>query len=194
MTLDMLKPTCVGDLGLGGPGETGRSMWLELVSGLSGGLSSSGGDGVLASLSGPESLRRKQTERFLWLAGQCRVGLEDECLHSPWSSLDGEHFVRVLLSQFGHHFIQLSTHLDRWVQCKLFFYFREWSREAHPHTHNHSPKRSHGETLPPDSSHSCRCQCRIRRGCKTKTFVVGDSVALKLHWRQQQMKRGHSCL
>lgn len=49
--------TCVGDLGRGGPGEMGRSIWLELASGLSGGLSSSGGDGVLASRSGPESLR-----------------------------------------------------------------------------------------------------------------------------------------
>lgn len=47
----------MGDFGRGGPGETGRSMWLELASGLSGGLSSSGGDGVLASRSGPESLR-----------------------------------------------------------------------------------------------------------------------------------------
>lgn len=54
--------TCVGDLGRGGPGEMGRSMWLDPTSGLSGGLSSSGGDGVLASRSGPESLEN-QTER-----------------------------------------------------------------------------------------------------------------------------------
>ena len=57
----------MGDLGRGGPGETGRSMWLELTSGLSGGLSSSGGEGVLASLSGPESLQ-VQTE-------SCQVNL-----------------------------------------------------------------------------------------------------------------------
>lgn len=49
----------MGDLGRGGPGDTGRSIWLELVSGLSGGLSSSGGDGVLASRRGPESLGEK---------------------------------------------------------------------------------------------------------------------------------------
>lgn len=52
-----IRCTCAGDLGRGGPGETGRSMWLVLASGLSGGLSSSGGDGVLASRRGPESLR-----------------------------------------------------------------------------------------------------------------------------------------
>lgn len=52
----LIRATCDGDLGLGGPGEMGRSMWLELASGLSGGLSSSGGEGVLASRSGPESL------------------------------------------------------------------------------------------------------------------------------------------
>lgn len=58
LDLELLRiwSTCVGDLGRGGPGEMGRSMWLELASGLSGGLSSSGGDGVLASRSGPESL------------------------------------------------------------------------------------------------------------------------------------------
>ena len=54
-----ISSTCIGDLGRGGPGETGRSMWLELASGLSGGLSESGGVGVLASRSGPESLRDK---------------------------------------------------------------------------------------------------------------------------------------
>lgn len=55
-----INSTCVGDLGRGGPGETGRSMWLEPASGLSGGLSSSGGDGVLASRSGPESLHGEE--------------------------------------------------------------------------------------------------------------------------------------
>ena len=48
--------TCDGDLGLGGPGETGLREWFGLATGLSGGLSSLGGDGVLARRKGPESL------------------------------------------------------------------------------------------------------------------------------------------
>lgn len=30
------------------------------------------------------------------------------------------------------------------------------------------PERSHGETLPPSSSHSCKCWCRSRLGCKKR--------------------------
>lgn len=48
--------TCEGDLGRGGPGEVGLSVWLGLTAGLPSGLSSSGGVGVLAKRSGPESL------------------------------------------------------------------------------------------------------------------------------------------
>lgn len=59
-------------MGRGGPGETGRSVWLDLASGLSGGVSSSGGDGVRASRSGPVSLRDKQSVAF-------RDGCEDPC-------------------------------------------------------------------------------------------------------------------
>ena len=66
-----IRSTCVGDFGRGGPGETGRSIWLELESGLSSGLSSSGGDGVLASRNGPESLVDKTEttwSQVFWLA------------------------------------------------------------------------------------------------------------------------------
>jgi len=49
-------PTCEGDLGRGGPGDIGLSVWLGLAAGLLSGLSSSGGVGVLANRRGPESL------------------------------------------------------------------------------------------------------------------------------------------
>lgn len=48
--------TCEGDLGRAGAGEAGANVWLGLASGLSGGEASSGGDGVFAIRSGPESL------------------------------------------------------------------------------------------------------------------------------------------
>lgn len=46
-------------MGRGGPGEVGLSVWLGLAAGLTSGLSSSGGVGVLAKRSGPESLKIK---------------------------------------------------------------------------------------------------------------------------------------
>lgn len=107
-----IKCTCVGDLGRGGPGEMGRSIWFELASGLSGGLSSSGGDGVLASRSGPESLViwYKYFDCLASVTTDKKINVS--CENWPWCSLDCEHFVRVLLTQFGHYFIQLSTHLE----------------------------------------------------------------------------------
>lgn len=53
------SPTCEGDLGRGGPGDVGLSVWLGLAAGLLSGLSSSGGVGVLANRRGPESLSIK---------------------------------------------------------------------------------------------------------------------------------------
>lgn len=48
--------TCVGDLGRAGAGDAGASIWLGLAVGLGKGETSSGGDGVFAMRSGPESL------------------------------------------------------------------------------------------------------------------------------------------
>lgn len=52
--------TCVGDLGRAGAGDAGASMWFGLAVGLGRGETSSGGDGVFAMRSGPESLDRRK--------------------------------------------------------------------------------------------------------------------------------------
>lgn len=52
--------TCVGDLGRAGAGDAGASIWLGLAVGLGRGETSSGGDGVFAKRSGPESLDRSK--------------------------------------------------------------------------------------------------------------------------------------
>lgn len=52
--------TCVGDLGRAGAGDAGASIWLGLAVGLGRGETSSGGDGVFAMRSGPESLDRSK--------------------------------------------------------------------------------------------------------------------------------------
>lgn len=52
--------TCVGDLGRAGAGDAGASIWFGLAVGLGRGETSSGGDGVFAMRSGPESLDRSK--------------------------------------------------------------------------------------------------------------------------------------
>lgn len=50
----------MGDLGRAGAGDAGASIWLGLAVGLGRGEASSGGDGVFAMRSGPESLDKNK--------------------------------------------------------------------------------------------------------------------------------------
>lgn len=51
----------MGDLGRAGAGDSGASIWLGLAVGLGRGEASSGGDGVFAMRSGPESLDKNKS-------------------------------------------------------------------------------------------------------------------------------------
>lgn len=54
----------MGDFGRAGTGDAGASIWLGLAVGLGRGETSSGGDGVFAMRSGPESLDRSKHAKY----------------------------------------------------------------------------------------------------------------------------------
>lgn len=94
-----------------------------------------------------------------------RVITSYSCLHT-WTGRLDQH---VHVSELWHHTMLHGydiTQVWQWVRLNI----------------QTSPTKSLGETLPLDSSHSCRCWCRSRRGCRAER---------KQRWWHHWSSRGH---